>query len=452
MLLMPNIGIGQKKQLPLQIGDRLPELLITNIINQQEKQAFQIRDLYTNGLLIIDFWATWCVPCIHEMEFLDSLRGAYPEKFKVLMVTYEDKTRIDNFLSGTAGKKIGTKNLIIATCDTLLHQLFPHRTIPHNVWVDSNGIIRAITTKSEITADNILSFRSGETSSLRHKKESLNFNPINEFHFADSTFSYRSIISPHISVGTSGTRGGSIAEDPRSFFQWNGSITHLFFNAYSLYNEHSHNNRYPSFVLRDKLMEVHTRDSLRLFYPSEILKKLLNGSKYKDLESWGEENTYCYALTLPKRVKHTKFRDYMFSDLERQFNIRASIESRKTQGMVVTLDRERKFTPLSGKSDTKPSIIWISTQKLKIENSSIDAILNWMYASYDDRYIKLPFFNEVAPERDIRINTTLNFADLINEKQLSVSPEMIWKKLGEYGFRFREGIRNYPILILKDLN
>ncbi|MDX1591599.1 MAG: TlpA disulfide reductase family protein, partial [Balneolaceae bacterium] len=38
-------------------------------------------------LLIIDFWETWCGPCLQVFPALDQLREEYPDKFEVLAVT-----------------------------------------------------------------------------------------------------------------------------------------------------------------------------------------------------------------------------------------------------------------------------------------------------------------------------------------------------------------------------
>ena len=46
-----------------------------------------LHQLTQDGPLLIDFWATWCVPCKKVMKFLDEYHEKYAkENFKVLMI------------------------------------------------------------------------------------------------------------------------------------------------------------------------------------------------------------------------------------------------------------------------------------------------------------------------------------------------------------------------------
>ena len=48
-----------------------------------------IHELVKNGPLLIDFWATWCVPCKKVMKHLNKFHQSYSEQnFKVLMMKY----------------------------------------------------------------------------------------------------------------------------------------------------------------------------------------------------------------------------------------------------------------------------------------------------------------------------------------------------------------------------
>ena len=49
-----------------------------------------IHELAKNGPIMIDFWATWCVPCKKVMKFLDEYHQEYADKgFKVLMINQD---------------------------------------------------------------------------------------------------------------------------------------------------------------------------------------------------------------------------------------------------------------------------------------------------------------------------------------------------------------------------
>jgi len=436
MIFTSSTNAQQTK--PLQIGDTISNLQIKGLLNHPD---VRLKDLYKNRILIINFWATWCAPCIKEMRLLDSLKQKYPSKFEILLVTRESENTVQKFINkqppGFAS------HLTIVLADTVLNNLFPKRTIPHNIWIDKNGIIKAITSSDEITAQNILNFNTEMTSKFRVKKEILNFDATKEFHLADTNFFYRSIITPHIPVGNGGVLGGA-AEGLayQRFFQWNASITSLFHSAYSLYNQS------PSGVWRKNLIEVHTKDSLRLFYPNQDLKHLPKVSKYKDLDTWKQENTFCYALTLPNRVPDTVFRSYLFTDLERYFGVSAKIEFRNIPCNVVTKTVGAPLKLSVGKNEI-PSIKWVPGNKLEIRNSKIKDITNWIFSVYGAKPLPDPFVISLNPDDDIRFDLELIFSKENYERGIPL--QEIYNHLNKYGFQFANLIRPYQILVLYDL-
>jgi thiol-disulfide isomerase/thioredoxin len=49
-------------------------------------------------VILINFWATWCPPCIAEMPVLQSLYNDYGDKIEFLLVSQEAETVIRKFL------------------------------------------------------------------------------------------------------------------------------------------------------------------------------------------------------------------------------------------------------------------------------------------------------------------------------------------------------------------
>jgi len=59
----------------IKVGDKAP----TFFANTLDNQYFFLSDtLKLNKPIVLDFFATWCVPCIQEMPLLDSLSLKYP--------------------------------------------------------------------------------------------------------------------------------------------------------------------------------------------------------------------------------------------------------------------------------------------------------------------------------------------------------------------------------------
>ncbi len=59
-----------------------------------------IHELVQDGPLMIDFWATWCVPCKKVMKFLNEYHQEFEkEKFKVLMINTDSPRSVSKVKS-----------------------------------------------------------------------------------------------------------------------------------------------------------------------------------------------------------------------------------------------------------------------------------------------------------------------------------------------------------------
>jgi len=95
-------------------------------------------DDYKNKLVILNFWATWCAPCLEEMPSLDILQS--DKRFKNLKIFpinigNEDPIKSKNFFS-----KLKIKNLDIYYDPTVnLAKKFSLRGIPTTILINKNG-------------------------------------------------------------------------------------------------------------------------------------------------------------------------------------------------------------------------------------------------------------------------------------------------------------------------
>ena len=48
-----------------------------------------LRVEHINKPLVVNFWATWCAPCIKEMPSLDRLQSKFNKNFKVLPISID---------------------------------------------------------------------------------------------------------------------------------------------------------------------------------------------------------------------------------------------------------------------------------------------------------------------------------------------------------------------------
>lgn len=52
-------------------------------------------DSLSNRVVLIDFWATWCAPCLVQIPEFKRLRSKYGERFEVLAISLDSRNRRD---------------------------------------------------------------------------------------------------------------------------------------------------------------------------------------------------------------------------------------------------------------------------------------------------------------------------------------------------------------------
>ena len=109
-------------------------------IKELKFKDFNLNDVDLTGkkgnIMILNFWATWCVPCKKEMPSLEKLSKEYPE-ILIYPVNLEkpnqDKTR--KFFTDL---KISKLNIYFDPNFSLV-KLFNMRGVPTSILIDKNG-------------------------------------------------------------------------------------------------------------------------------------------------------------------------------------------------------------------------------------------------------------------------------------------------------------------------
>jgi thiol-disulfide isomerase/thioredoxin len=156
----------------ISIGGKVPDIHLSGIRNLKlnGKPVTELNlSAFSGKLLILDFWATWCAPCRTMVPVMDSLQRVFGDQVVFLPVTYQKEAVVAPVLA--AMQKYKPFNLPEVTGDVTLHKLFPHRTLPHYVWINGDGTVVAITEYTEVNAANIMAMLNGGAPSLTEKKD-----------------------------------------------------------------------------------------------------------------------------------------------------------------------------------------------------------------------------------------------------------------------------------------
>lgn len=93
-----------------------------------------------NKLVLIDFWASWCQPCIAEMPNLTKTYTQYkPKGLEIVGISVDDDK--NKWLSAIQTYKMSWVQL--ADASTMASQLYEVASIPHTILIDENGTVIA---------------------------------------------------------------------------------------------------------------------------------------------------------------------------------------------------------------------------------------------------------------------------------------------------------------------
>jgi len=93
-------------------------------------------DQLTNKVIFVNFWATWCPPCVAEMPDLQKLYDKYKDKIVFIFITNEKRSTADKFL-----QKHDLYIPVYQLVNNEVPGLFYSNTIPATFIISKNGQI-----------------------------------------------------------------------------------------------------------------------------------------------------------------------------------------------------------------------------------------------------------------------------------------------------------------------
>ena len=69
------------------------------------KQYLKIQDKETEKVKVINFWATWCGPCVKELPVFEELNKVSSDSVEVILVSLDNKERLDEKVNPFVARK-----------------------------------------------------------------------------------------------------------------------------------------------------------------------------------------------------------------------------------------------------------------------------------------------------------------------------------------------------------
>jgi thiol-disulfide isomerase/thioredoxin len=413
---------AQKTRKVLTIGDKMPDIQLVKMLNYSKTRA-RISD-FKGKALLLDFWEPWCSPCVASFPKLDTLQKKFKDKLQILPVTPESKEFAEKLLEGIKkAKNIDAVMTVVE--DSAVSSLFEYRIIPHYVWIDATGIIKAITGADEVIEENIGQLIDGKNLELKIKKDGT-LDPVRTpVFFGGSQQPFDKELIFH-SVLTAYVQGipAVLSIKKNRIFCGNNNISVLYKVAFG-------EGDLGFFGYQRTILEgfKNSEDSLMIGRFSQATKE-----KWKEIK---HHNLYNYELIVPDSgFSKKRMFEIMREDLDRFFSVKG-LRAKKEMRSVKVWELVR--TSIEDKLKTKggDSVDEHSDYYLKLQNKPLSAFIE----KIELFYIKegsLPIVNATKYTGNIDMEIKADLTDMVS----------LNNELNKYDLQLREKSMELDMIII----
>ncbi len=412
-LLISSIFFGEKTaygqqtasknsvMLPAQVWD-----LPLKVLNHPSDQStMTLKDFSHKKLIILDFWATWCGACISMFDKTHQLQAQYEKEMVFIPVTYESMDLVNAFFQRRKSRDKKAEDLFTVYDNRILQKIFPHRMMPHYVWITGDGKVLGSSNGDQITEANIQAALNGQvtfsqktdvripyeaTTSILKAMNGLDDTDLNSYSFFGK-------YKPGLSAGM---RTGKLTDDFNRITCLNVSLSAMITTAYS---------RADRLYVRNQIKFL-ASDSTLINAPKDPVEYI----------EWKKENAYCYEIVGKQHV--SELRKFMQEDLKRNFP-QLTIETQFITQPCWVMKGSTQNPKLKSSGGKRVSVIDINGCTLK--NSSLfDLFFQMKLFLFQNSQIPLEY--ELTDDFPVDLEF---FADMTNMEEIN-------KALSKYGIQF----------------
>jgi thiol-disulfide isomerase/thioredoxin len=134
-------------QAPYAKGSSVKDVPLQKVLNHTTSVS-SLRSL-GGTLTIVDFFGTWCMPCLRALPHLSELQSAFNDEVRVVLVSNETELQLENFLK----KRNNIAFPVVVDADNRLTDLFQPPSLPYTVVLDKAGTVIAVTEAAALTKE-----------------------------------------------------------------------------------------------------------------------------------------------------------------------------------------------------------------------------------------------------------------------------------------------------------
>lgn len=376
---------------PPMLGKVCPDFSMSIIGANGIEKPLNLSEL-RGKVVILEFWATYCAPCIPYIKHFEKLQFQFGDAIKVIEISEENRDKVDAFV-----QKRGYKNVSFAMdLGRKLNDMFYHHFIPHTVVIDQDGVVLAFTSPDEIDQEVIgkLINREPVTFTMKHEYQKASYSSsTNTLQNYDQPIIVNKPKNQTYKIEFSNYREGYATE-----FVKESSSEYKFVNC-------------PLSLIYQILYDQKT---------SRVILEVNEPTKY----SFENQNSYCLDLSVPDFINKS-IQYIAIQQLEGLFPLKSKIEI-----------RNRKVFSLL-KSDLPKAINSIDSTGIIQKGLTIKDLMNYI-ESNPQLVDNLPVVNESGlPDSTVLdLDWFQNYSDSVETKL---------KTLGLHG---EVAMRDIPCLVL----
>jgi thiol-disulfide isomerase/thioredoxin len=155
------------------VGSKVPDIVITDFISDNSK-GIEL----SNKFKVLEFWATWCAPCLAAVPHINALQSEFSDKKNLvfLSITYETPEKVKRTL-----ERINFETLVVSDQTKETHrnlgvEQYGFIAVPQTILLDDNNIIRWMGLPEELTADLLNDFINREEIAQNEEAEEMEEN------------------------------------------------------------------------------------------------------------------------------------------------------------------------------------------------------------------------------------------------------------------------------------
>ena len=369
------------------LGDTVPAFTLDKLMNTPMNN-FRPNDV-KGKLLILEFWGTWCSPCIPALSHLDSLQKQFSNDLRVIAISDDSPERLSKFL-----ERHPVSIPLASDRQRVMQDLFAYQIVPHTVVIDQQQRIVAITTPDQISASTIRALLSGQTIALPRKQDA-DFDPATDYFPADLTIESRAEAAPYKQGFPSFSRPG------REQFK-DRRITFV--------------NVLPDMILQ----QAHGYSSVRT-----------KNKRPKELTDFEPQNLTCFDFIVQKNQKAE-----LMTSLQQDVKTRFAIQGDFVEEVVPVYIMVREKQPTSLTPSKKTPSFSMSGSGIQAIGSNMDKLRD-----YIEETLRRPVIDETG------LTAQYDYSVDVRQEDRKQS---LTESLKHYGLSLREAQRPVTFLVIKN--